>query len=148
MIAKLPLIVALCSIPLIMLIILPQNNIDCSGDASCLKGKITSIVNGHTIETEDSVVALSLISTNELDITDGMDVKKFVESTCPVGSDVLIDEDDGQIDSGYGMVIGKVFCQGIILNEKILEHQPDQINSIQCFSSEFADEDWAKKYGC
>ena len=148
MIANLPLIVALCSIPLIMLIILPQNNIDCSGDASCLKGKITNVVNGYTIETEDSVVALSLISTNELDIPDGMDIKKFVESTCPVGSDVLIDEDDGQIDRGYGMVIGKVFCQGTILNEKILEYHPDQINSIQCFSSEFADEDWAKKYGC
>ena len=148
MIAKLPLIVAMCSIPLIVLIILPQNNIDCSGDATCLKGKITDVVNGYTIETEDSVITLSLISTNELDITDGMDVKKFVESTCPVGSDVLVDEDDGQINGSYGGIVGKVFCQGIILNEKILENQSEQLDSIQCFSSEFADEDWAKKHGC
>ena len=148
MIVKLPLIVALCSIPLIMLIVLPQNNIDCSGDASCLKGKITDIVNGYTIETDDSVVVLSLIATNELDSSDYVDTAKFVESTCPIGSDVLIDEDDGQINSSYGVVVGKVFCQGIILNEKILENQPSQLNSIQCFSSEFADEDWAKKHGC
>ena len=148
MIAKLPLIVALCSIPLIILLILPQNNIDCSGDASCLKGKITDVVNGYTIETKDSVIVLSLIAPNEINSNAGEDAKKFVESTCPVGSDVLVDEDDGQINGSYGMIVGKVFCQGIILNEKILENQPDQLDSIQCFSSEFADEDWAKKHGC
>ena len=148
MIAKLPLIVALCSVPLIMLIILPQNNVDCSGEASCLKGKIKDIVNGNTVETEDSVVALSLIALNELDSTNVGDAKKFVESICPVGSDVLVDEDDGQIGSGYGMIVGKVFCQGIILNEKILENQPHLLDSVQCFSSEFANEEWAKKYGC
>ena len=148
MIAKLPLIIVLCSIPLIMLIVLPQNNTDCSGDASCLKGKITDIVNGYTIETDDSIVVLSLIATNELDGSDGLDAAKFIESTCPVGSDVLIDEDDGQINNSYGVVVGKVFCQGIILNEKILGNHPNQLNSIQCFSSEFADEEWAKKHGC
>ena len=148
MVTKLPLIVALCSIPLIILIVIPQNNVDCSGDALCLKGKITNIVDGGTIEIENSVVRLSLINDPKLDVIGGIDAKEFVESTCPVGSDVLVDEDDGQIDKSYGTIIGKVFCQGIILNEKILENQPNHLDSIQCFSSEFADEDWAKKYGC
>ena len=148
MVTKLPLIVALCSIPLIMLIVIPQTNVDCSGDASCLKGKITNIVNGDTIEIEDIVIRLSLVESPELDMVGGIDSKAFVESTCPVGSDVLVDEDDGQIDTRYGTIVAKVFCQGIILNEEILENQPDQLNSIQCFSSEFADEDWAKKHGC
>ena len=148
MVTKLPWIVALCSIPLIMLIVIPQNNVDCSGDASCIKGKIINIVNGDTIEIENTLIRLSLIESPELDMLGGIEAKSFIESTCPIGSDVLVDEDDGQIGTNYGTVVGKVFCQGIILNEKILENEPDQLNSIQCFSSEFVDEDWAKKYGC
>ena len=148
MVTKLPLIVVLCGIPLIMLIVIPQNNIDCSGDASCLKGKITNIVDGNTIEIEDYVIILSLVGGPELDMMDGAEAKDFIESTCPLGSDVLVDEDDGQINKSYRTIIGKVFCQGIVLNERILESQPRQLNTIQCFSSEFADEDWAKKHGC
>ena len=131
-----------------MLIVIPQTNVDCSGDASCIKGKIKNIVDGDTIEIEDAVIRLSLVEGPELNMIGGIEAKEFVASTCPVGSDVLVDEDDGQIERSYGTVMGKVFCQGIILNEKILENQPHQLNSIQCFSSEFSDEDWAKKYGC
>ena len=127
---------------------MPQNNIDCSGEASCLKGKITSIVNKNTIEIENSTIMLSLIDVAELDMNNELDAIEFIEFTCPIGSDVLVDEDDGQINKSYGVIVGKVFCQGIILNEKILEKHPHYLNSLQCFSSEFADEDWAKKYGC
>ena len=127
---------------------MPQNNIDCSGEASCLKGKITSIIDGNTIEIENTSIVLSLIDISELDVSDELDAIEFIESTCPIGSDVLVDEDDGQIDKSYGVIVGKVFCQGILLNEKILEKDPHQLNSIQCFSSEFGEDGWAKKYGC
>lgn len=147
-IPKLSIIIALCSIPLILIIVIPQTNTDCSGNALCLKGKITNIIDGDTIDVGDTRVRLSLTSTPELDLLEGIEAKKFVEETCPVGSDVLVDEDDGQIDGSYGRLIGKVFCQGIMLNEKILEKGFGEIDTFHCIQSEFNDESWAKKFGC
>ena len=96
-IPKLLAIVALGSIFLILIIVIPWTNTDCSGKAMCLKGKITNIVNGDTIDVGDTRVKLSLTTAPELDIIEGIEAKKFVEDPCPVGSDVLVDEDDGQI---------------------------------------------------
>ena len=148
MISRISVIVALCSIPLILIIIIPQTDIDCAGNAMCIKGKITNIEDGNTIEVEDVRVKLTLTSTPELHDLGGIESKEFVEKKCPINSDVLIDEDDGQIEGSYGQVIGKVFCQGILLNEEILEHGYGDINTIHCFESEFREESWAKKYGC
>lgn len=47
-------IVRLCSILLILLIVLPQSNIDCTGDAMCIKGKITNIVDGDTVDVGEN----------------------------------------------------------------------------------------------
>ena len=148
MISKLSIIIALCSVPLILFIVTPQTNTDCSGDALCLKGKITQIIDGDTLDVDDTRIRLSLIASPELDMVGGIEAKEFVESTCPIGSDVLVDEDDGQIEGSYGRIIGKVFCQGIMLNEKILENHHGEISSIHCSVSEFANEDWARNFGC
>jgi len=148
MISRISILVILCSIPLILIIITPQTNIDCTGNALCLKGKITKIVDGDTIDVGETRVRLALTSTPELDTLNGIKSKQFVEEKCPVNSDVLVDEDDGQIEGSYGRVIGKVFCQGILLNEEILENGHGNIETIYCFESEFKDESWAKKFGC
>ena len=148
MIPKLSVIVGLGSIFLILIIVIPWENTDCSGNAICLKGKITNIVNGDTVDVGDTRVKLSLASAPDLDGIEGIEAKNFVEVTCPMGSEVLVDEDDGQIDESHGRLIGKVFCQGIILNEKILEKGHGQIITFHCNQSEFNDEPWAKKYGC
>ena len=148
MIPKLSIIVILGSIFLILVFVIPWTNIDCSGNALCIKGKITNIVNGDTIDVGDTTVKLSLIDTPQLDDIEEIEAKKFVEDICPIGSDVLVDEDDGQIQESHRAVIGKVFCQGIILNEKILENKHGQINTFLCNQSEFDDESWAEKYGC
>ncbi|MFQ5497887.1 MAG: thermonuclease family protein, partial [Nitrosopumilus sp.] len=113
--SKISLIIAMCSIPLILLIVTPQTNIDCAGNAMCLKGKIAEILDGETILVEDTQIKLALISTQELEFSEP---KEFLEKRCPVGSDVLVDEDDGQIESSYDRIIGKVFCRGIMLNEE------------------------------
>ncbi|MFQ5781605.1 MAG: thermonuclease family protein [Nitrosopumilus sp.] len=147
MILKLPLIIALFSIPLI-LIVIPHTNIDCSGNAMCLKGKISNIIDGNTIDVGDVRIILALTSTSELGFVEGDEAKIFVENTCPIGSDVLVDEDDGQIDSSYGRIIGKVICQGINLNEEILEKGFGKINTFHCKQSEFSNEPWAKNFGC
>lgn len=141
-------IVGLCSIPLILLIVMPQSNIDCTGDAICIKGKITNIVDGSKLDVGEQQVRLSLVSVPELDRFGGVEAKEYVEKTCPVGSDVLVDEDDGQIEGGYGRIVAKVYCQGILLNEKILEDQHGDIYTIFCSQSEFGSEEWATKHGC
>jgi len=148
MISKISVIVALCSIPLMFIILTPQTELDCSGNALCLKGKITNIVDGDTLDVGETRVRLALTSTPELSDLGGLESKNFVEEKCPINSDVLVDEDDGQIEGSYGRVIAKVFCQGTLLNEEILEKGHGEINTIHCFESEFKDESWAKKFGC
>ena len=143
MIPKVSVIVALCGIPLILIIIIPQTDIDCTGNAMCLKGKVTKIVDGESLDVGDVRVRLALTSTPELNDLGGIESKRFVEEKCPLNSDVLVDEDDGQIEGSYGRVIGKVFCQGSLLNEEILEKGHGQINTIYCFESEFKEESWA-----
>jgi len=134
-----------CSIPLILIIVTPQTNIDCTGNAMCVKGKITEILDGGTILVDGTQIRLTLISIPELEFSKQ---KEFVEKICPIGSDVLVDEDDGQVGSSYDMIVGKVFCKGIMLNEEILKEGIGGINSIQCSQSEFKDELWVKNYGC
>ena len=148
MISKISVIVALCSIPLMFIILTPQTDLDCSGNALCLKGKITKIVDGDTLDVGETRVRLALTSTPELSDLGGLESKNFVEEKCPINSDVLVDEDDGQIEGSYGRMIAKVFCQGTLLNEEILEKGHGEINTIHCFDSEFKDESWAKKFGC
>jgi len=99
----------------------------------------------ETIDVGDTRVKLSLTTYPELDFIEGIEAKNFVEDTCPIGSDVLVD--DAQIEESHGRLIGKVFCHGI-LNEKILEKGYGRINTFHCNQSEFYDESWAKKYGC
>jgi len=148
MISKISVIVALCSIPLMFIILTPQTDLDCSGNALCLKGKITKIVDGDTLDVGETRVRLALTSTPELSDLGGIESKNFLEEKCPINSDVLVDEDDGQIEGSYGRMIAKVFCQGTLLNEEILEKGHGEINTIHCFDSEFKDESWAKKFGC
>ena len=148
MIPKVSVIVVLCSIPLILIIIIPQTEIDCQGTAMCLKGKVTKIIDGDTLDVGDIRVRLTLTSTPELGDYGGIESKGFVEEKCPVNSDVLVDEDDGQIEGSYGRIIAKVFCQGTLLNEEILEKGYGEIDKTYCFESEFQEEPWAKKFGC
>lgn len=148
MISKISIVVLLCSIPLMVIILTPQTSLDCTGDALCLKGKITNIVDGDTIDLGETRVRLALTSTPELNDLGGVESKNFVEEKCPLNSDVLIDEDDGQIEGSYGRVIAKVYCQGVLLNEEILEKGYGEINTIHCFDSEFKEESWAIKFGC
>ncbi len=170
MIPKILIIAGLCSISLVLITaasVLPAST-ECIGEAMCLKGKITEIIDGDTVDVGDVRVRLALTSTLELDVPEGVNAKRFVEETCPVNSDVIIDEDDGQvgildlpdpvldgrdIDTGdkaeiTNRILGKVYCQGIVLNEEILEQGHGELSTMYCAASEFSGEAWAKKFGC
>jgi len=120
----------------------------CKGHAKCISGFVTRIIDGDTIVVEDQSIRFSLVNTPEWGDKDYFQAGDYIETICPVGSKVLVDEDDGQTQRSFGRIIGKIFCNGIILNEEILESGHAVILTKFCSVSEFADEPWAQKFGC
>lgn len=121
---------------------------DCSGTARCLIGVVTKIVDGDTIHVDGESVRFALASAPELSGYEGVESRNFIETICPVGSKVIVDEDDGQILGSYGRLVGMITCNGMNLNEELLDaglgFMPDRF----CDSSEFRNDSWAIKHGC
>lgn len=72
------------------------------------------------------------------------------ESECPVGSEALVDEDDGQKGGSFGRLIGVIYCDGndTSLNEVLLQADKAVVYEDFCEVSEFANEDWVTRFGC
>ncbi|MBT8172572.1 MAG: thermonuclease family protein [Nitrosopumilus sp.] len=125
-----------------------QSSLDCSGTAQCFEGTVTKIIDGDTIIVDGQSVRFSLSSAPELKMFEGQDSKKFIETICPVGSKVLVDEDDGQILGSYGRMVGVITCNGVNLNSELLDANLGYLQDRFCDSSEFGKESWAQKHGC
>ena len=123
-------------------------NQDCYGSASCISGNVTNVIDGDTIEVNGKPIRIALVSAPELDQVGGLDAKEFVTSICPVGSPVLVDEDDGQIEGSYDRMIAMIHCRGKILNEEVIENDHGVISSQFCSVSEFSEMTWASENGC
>ncbi len=122
--------------------------IQCTGTAKCISDFVTRIVDGDTIVVGDKSIRFALVDTPEFGDHDYTQAKNFIEHICPVGSKVLVDEDDGQTQGSYGRIIGKIYCNNLNLNEEILAVGHAVILPQFCEVSEFAQEPWAKKHGC
>lgn len=123
---------------------------ECKGSADCFRGIVTEIVDGDTLDVNNVRVRLSMVNTPEAG-EDGYDeATDTTESECPVGSEALVDEDDGQKGGSFGRLIGVVFCDGnsSSLNEILLETGKAVLYGDFCGVSEFANEDWVTPYGC
>ncbi|MEC4848580.1 MAG: thermonuclease family protein [Nitrosarchaeum sp.] len=120
----------------------------CTGNADCFSGKVVKIIDGDTIRVDSRSIRFALVSAPEINTLEGKIAKDFVASICPVGSSVLVDEDDGQSEGSYGRMLAVVYCNNVNLNEKILESGNAKISTLFCSESEFSDEPWAKKFGC
>ncbi len=120
----------------------------CIGNADCFSGKVTKITDGDTLKVDERSIRFALASAPEINTLEGKVAKDFVASICPVGSSVLVDEDDGQPEGSYGRLLAVVYCNDVNLNEKILESGNAKISTLFCSESEFSDEPWAKKFGC
>jgi hypothetical protein len=122
----------------------------CQGQADCFTGTVTAIVDGDTIDVNNIRIRLSLVNTPERGDSGYSEAKGFTESTCPIGSEALVDEDDGQKGGSYGRLIGLVYCgkEGLLLNELLLNEEHAQIFGDFCGVSEFSEEEWVQKFGC
>ncbi len=123
----------------------PKN---CSGSAGCFTGYITRIVDGDTIYTATLKIRLSLTNTPEKNQEGYNEATQFTEKLCPVGSEILVDQDDLQKVDQYGRVLAKVFCGDKVLNSELLFNGHANILTQYCSTSEFSGEAWAKRYGC
>ena len=94
---------------------LEKSNIqlDCNNDSgSCYSAVISKIVDGDTVHlTNGDSVKFTLVVAPEINIESGVQFKKYLESICPVGKTVHVDEDDGQLQKSYGRTIGMVYCE-------------------------------------
>jgi len=122
----------------------------CGGNAACITGTITNIVDGDTLDIGETRIRLALVDTPERGELGYHAAKEFTEQSCPVGSEAIIDEDDGQTEGSFGRTIGKVYCGNgaIVLNEELLRANMGEILAQFCNTSEFGDEPWAREYGC
>ncbi len=121
---------------------------DCSGTARCITGTVTKIVDGDTIHVDGQSIRFALASAPELSGFGGVDSRNFIQTICPVGSDVIADEDDGQTGESYGRMIGVIYCNGMNLNAELLDADLGYLENRFCDSSEFASVPWAQKHGC
>jgi len=121
---------------------------DCSGTARCITGTVTKIVDGDTIHVDGESVRFALASAPELSGYGGVESRDFIQTICPVGSDVIVDEDDGQTGESYGRMIGVIYCNGMNLNQELLDADLGYLADQFCDSSEFASDPWAQKHGC
>jgi len=122
--------------------------VDCSGSAGCFTGDVTEIVDGDTIKVDGQSIRFALANTPEYGQAGYDQATKFIRAICPVGSAVLVDEDDGQTQRSYGRIIAVVHCNNINLNQALLEQGFAEISTKFCNVSEFSDESWAQNYGC
>ncbi|MEX1151954.1 MAG: thermonuclease family protein, partial [Nitrosopumilaceae archaeon] len=120
----------------------------CQGNQLCIIGTVERIVDGDTIQVNGKRIRLSLTNTPETDEPGYQQATDFTASLCSVGSSVIVDQDDKQPYDIYGRVVAKVYCSDKILNAELLYNGHANILTNYCSTSEFATEDWAKKYGC
>ena len=120
----------------------------CKGKAECIVSKVTKIIDGDTLQIAKYTVRLSLTNTPEKNQKGFSEATEFTKKLCPVGSYITVDQDDGQKFDEYKRLLGKVDCGGKVLNAELLYNGHANIITKYCKKSEFASEDWAKKYGC
>ena len=93
----------------------------CTGNARCISGYVTRVIDGDTIVVGDKSIRFALVNTPEWGDYDYTQAQYYIETICPIGSKVLVDEDDGQTQGSFGRIIAKIYCNELNLNEEILE---------------------------
>ena len=125
-----------------------ENSDTCSGKEQCLALKVTKIIDGDTIHADSYKIRLSLTNTPEKNEPGFYDATSFTSMSCPIGSRIIVDQDDLQPYDQYNRLLGKVYCENGILNEMLLQNDHADISTQYCDSSEFSGESWAQIYGC
>src|SRR2546427_11374416 len=120
----------------------PGNNAQCKGTAACFTDTVTYIVDGDTLDVGSTRIRLALVNSPEVGEPGYTEAKQFTAQTCPVGSQALADEDDGQTGGSYGRMIAVVYCGGGNLNAELLSSGNAGLVGYYCSVREVASEPW------
>lgn len=123
----------------------PVTGPQCRGTAACFTDTVTHIVDGDTLDVGAIRIRLTLVNSPEVGQPGYAAAKQFTNQTCPVGTQALVDEDDGQTGGSYGRMVALVFCQGTNLNAELLRTGNAVLVPDFCAVSEFARDAWT---GC
>jgi micrococcal nuclease len=123
----------------------PVTGTSCKGTAACFTDTVTHIVDGDTLDVGSIRIRLTLVNSPEVGHPGYAEAKEFTNRTCPVGTQALVDEDDGQTGGSYGRMVALVFCQGTNLNAELLRSGNAVLVPDFCAVSEFARDAWT---GC
>ena len=117
--------------------------------AGTKQGTVTNVVDGDTIDIDDTRYRLNLIDAPERSETGYDAARSEVERLCPVNSVVLYDDDSVQPTDKYGRNIGVVYCWGnqyeTTVGEYLYNNNLVEFSSQYCDTSEFATKQWAEK---
>lgn len=120
---------------------------ECQGNAQCISGIITAIIDGDTVKVNGKSIRFALVDAPKLKY-DGGQAREFIEQVCPVGSTVVVDQDDSQLEDKYGRMLGVIYCNNLNLNKELLDSGLGDLYSAFCDQSEFSTQSWAQKHGC
>ncbi len=123
----------------------PPIQLQCSNDRGvCYETTLLEVIDGNTIrDSDDKSIQLSLVSAPELDKKEGENSKIFLEIICPMGSKIIIDEDDGQLQESFDETTAQVYCNGMSVNAEMIYNHHAVIDTSSCGISEFTFELWA-----
>lgn len=120
---------------------------NCLGDAGCFSGIVTEVIDGDTIKVDGQSIRFALVDAPKIKY-DGGKARSFIQEVCPVGSSVVVDQDDSQPEDKYGRILGVIHCNDLNLNKELLDSGLGDLYSAFCDQSEFSTQSWAKKHGC
>jgi len=120
----------------------------CSGSAACIPGIVTANIDGDTLKVYGKSIRLALVDAPESGESGFAEASDFIANACPPNSFAVVDEDDMQTGGSFGRIIGVVFCDGVNVNDAILDAGLAVLASGFCSSSEFETHAWAIEHGC
>ena len=99
-----------------------------------------------TLESQTITIRLALIDAPERDESGFNEAKNFITEQC-LNKNTEVDPDNNQ-GLTYGRTVGVAYCEGVNVNEAILDNDLADIYENFCDVSEFADTNWAQVHGC
>ena len=118
------------------------------GTAGCIPGYVTQNIDGDTLKVYGKSIRFALVDAPDSEDPGYDAANAFIANACPPGSFAIVDEDDGQQDGTFDRMIGVVYCDGVNLNEAILDAGLAELFVPFCAGSEFENTAWAQNHGC
>ena len=122
----------------------------CAGSARCLRATITSVASADAVMLSGGIsVRLALVSVPAPLEAGGEQARRLVASICPVGTQLVVDEDDlgasASSTTFRGRIVAEAYCNGgtVSIQDVLVASGLGTIDRAQCQTSEFAARPWA-----